>query len=200
MLGFVPASARTVLDVGSHLGGFGKALRDEDPGRVLWAVETDADAAQTAAAYYDRVIVGGYPEALADCEQSFDCIVFNDVLEHMVDPWATLRATTAHLSTTGVVVASIPNVRHIKIVANLLLRGDWTYTDMGILDRTHLRFFTARTIRTMFSDSGFAVDRIEGISPIGHLRSPIWRCLSFLLGDMAYTGFAVTAFPLGVER
>jgi 2-polyprenyl-3-methyl-5-hydroxy-6-metoxy-1,4-benzoquinol methylase len=195
MLPFLPTGVSTVLDVGCHHGGFGKALRDAGTARTLWAVEADAGAAKIAETNYDRVIVGHYPDALADADMRFDCIIFNDVLEHMVDPWATLRATAAHLAPEGTVVASIPNVRHIKVVANLLLRGDWTYTDMGILDRTHLRFFTAKTIRALFTDCGFTVERLEGINPIGHLRSPFWRWLPLVLGDLAYTGFAVTGRP-----
>jgi 2-polyprenyl-3-methyl-5-hydroxy-6-metoxy-1,4-benzoquinol methylase len=184
-----------VLDVGCHHGGFGKALRSAGTAPTVWAVEADPEAAKIAEANYDRVIVGPYPDALADVDMLFDCIIFNDVLEHMVDPWATLRATATYLAPEGTVVASIPNVRHIKVVANLLLRGDWTYTDMGILDRTHLRFFTAKTIRALFADSGFKVERLEGINPVGHLRSPFWRWLPLVLGDMAYTGFAVTGRP-----
>jgi len=197
MLAFVPGPGGTVLDVGCHHGGFGKALRRDDATRVLWAVEADAGAAERARPYYDRVVVGAYPDALAGCGTRFDCIVFNDVLEHMVDPWSALRATAPYLSPTGRVVASIPNVRHVKVVANLALRGDWTYTDMGVLDRTHLRFFTAATIRTLFSDTGFTIERMAGINPVGHLRSRAWRFLPLVLGELAFTEFAVTARPSG---
>lgn len=195
MLPFVPHGGGTILDVGCHYGGFGKALRQDDPTRAVWGVEADENAAHIATPNYDRILIGHYPDVLECCDTRFDCIVFNDVLEHMADPWTTLRTSLAHLSPNGVVVASIPNVRHIKVVTNLVFRGDWTYTDMGILDRTHLRFFTADTIRSLFSDSGFSVCRLEGVNPIGHLRSRLWGVLPFVLGDFAYTGFAVTARP-----
>lgn len=195
MLPFVPTEARTILDVGCHFGGFGAALRRADPSRVLWAVEADADAATSARASYDRVIEGSYPDALAGIPTRFDCIIFNDVLEHMADPWRALRAAGEHLSTEGSVVASIPNVRHIKVVANLVLRGDWSYTDMGILDRTHLRFFTARTIRSLFSECGFVIERMEGINALGHVRFRYWKIFPLLLGELAYTEFAVIARP-----
>jgi 2-polyprenyl-3-methyl-5-hydroxy-6-metoxy-1,4-benzoquinol methylase len=197
MLAFVPADARTVLDVGCHLGGFGASLRRDDPSRRLWAVEADDQAAAAARAHYDRVLVGTYPEVLAGSDQTFDCIVFNDVLEHMVDPWAVLRATAPRLSAGGVVVASIPNVRHVKVVADLVVRGRWTYTDMGVLDRTHLRFFTARSIRALFADCGFAVERLEGINSLGHVRFRFWKVFPAILGELAWTGFAVRARPAG---
>lgn len=195
MLAFVPAGARTVLDVGCGPGGFGAALRRADPTRTVWAVEVSPDAVAEARPHYDRIIAGAFPEALAGAERRFDCIVFNDVLEHLVDPWATLRATVPHLGPGGTVVASIPNVRNIRVVADLVLRGRWTYTDLGVLDRTHLRFFTARTIRDLFADSGFAVERLQGINVTGSGRFRFGRAIRFALGEFAYTGFGVAAVP-----
>jgi 2-polyprenyl-3-methyl-5-hydroxy-6-metoxy-1,4-benzoquinol methylase len=196
MLAFVPGSARTILDVGGHSGGFAHTLRGDDPSRVLWGVEADAEVAALAGPQYDRLLVGPYPGALAGVDVRFDCIVFNDVLEHMVDPWTALRATVAHLAPDGVVVASIPNVRNVKVVLRLVVLGDWTYTDMGVLDRTHVRFFTRRTIRSSFAHCGFAVDRLEGINPVGGDRVLPAKVAPILLGDFAYTGFAVRARPL----
>jgi 2-polyprenyl-3-methyl-5-hydroxy-6-metoxy-1,4-benzoquinol methylase len=197
ILPFVPASARAVLDVGCGPGGFGAALRREDPSRLIWAVEEDGQAAAAAEPHYDRVVVGTFPMALCGEGARFDCVVFNDVLEHMVDPWATLRSTVPMLAPGGVVVASIPNVRNVRVVIDLVVRGDWTYTDLGILDRTHLRFFTSRTIRSLFEDCGFVVDALRGINALGHLRFPRRNVLPLLLKEFAYTGFAIRARPRG---
>ena len=195
MLSFVPAGARTVLDVGCGSGGFGATLRRAGSARTVWGVEILPDVATEAGPHYDRVLVGAYPDVLAGVERRFDCIVFNDVLEHLVDPWATLRSTVPWLAPGGSVVASIPNVRNVRVVANLVLRGDWTYTDSGVLDRTHLRFFTARTIRELFTDSGFVVDRLEGINVVGSGRFRFGRVLRHVLREFAYTGFGVRATP-----
>ena len=195
MLAFVPASARTILDVGCGQGGFGSALRRRDPTVELWGIEPDPEVASHAARHYDRLLVGTFPEALAGVPRSFDCVVFNDVLEHTADPWAMLRATVPLLTPGGAVVASIPNVRTISVVLDLVLRGNWTYRDLGVLDRTHLRFFTSRSIPALFAETGFVVDTIEGINPVGvsHLVGPrVWR---LLLGDFAFTGFGVRASP-----
>ena len=200
MLPYVPAAARTILDVGCHTGGFASTLRGDDPSRVLWGLEADPAAAASAGRRYDRLLVGAYPGALAGCDEQFDCIVFNDILEHVVDPWAALRAAIPHLSASGTVVASIPNVRNIKVVLRLVVLGDWTYTDMGVLDRTHVRFFTRRTIRSFFTDCGFVVGRLEGINPVGPDLVRSWGVSRVLLGDFAYTGFAVTARPMFKDR
>ncbi len=197
MLAFVPGTARTVLDVGCGPGGFGQALRQADPARKreLWAVEADPAVAAEAAPYYDTMVTGLFPEALAGRERTFDCIVCNDVLEHVADPWATLRATRPLLAPGGVVVASIPNVRNIRVVVDLVLRGRWTYTDIGIMDRTHLRFFTGASIRDLFSESGYTVEMIKGINAVGGSTFPGEATWRFLLRDFAYTGFAVRATP-----
>ena len=90
----------------------------------------------------------------------FDCIVFNDVLEHMSDPWSALEIAGDVLNNCGRVVASIPNVRHYTVLVPLLIKGRWTYHDVGILDRTHLRFFTRSTVRELFETTGWAVESI----------------------------------------
>lgn len=195
MLAFVPPAARSVLDVGCGPGGFGQSLRQDDPTRELWAVEVDEEVAAGAARFYDRLVVGTFPDALAGAGKTFDCVVFNDVLEHTVDPWAVLRATVALLAPGGVVVASIPNVRNVSVVADLVVRGNWTYRDIGILDRTHLRFFTSRSIRALFADSGFAVEEMSGINPVGESHFPGPRFWPLVLREFAYTGFGVRAVP-----
>lgn len=195
MIDFIPPAARSVLDVGCGPGGFGQALRQADPGRELWAVEADDHTAASASRHYDRLVTGTFPEALADTGRTFDCVVFNDMLEHTVDPWAVLRAAADHLAPGGTVVASIPNVRNIAVVADLVVRGNWTYREIGVLDRTHLRFFTARSIRALFADCGFAIEAMAGINPVGESHFPgpgFWRVL---LREFAYTGFGLRAVP-----
>lgn len=167
MMGFVPTVATTVLDIGCWRGSFGATLKRERSGTIVWGVEARADIADEASARLDRVLVGAYPEVLqaeAPLER-FDCITLLDVLEHLVDPWSALRTARSHLNPSGTVVASIPNVRNVQVVVQLL-RGRWDYVDAGILDRTHLRFFTRRSIVEMFESTGFKIDRIEPINLI----------------------------------
>ena len=96
-------------------------------------------------------------------DRSFDCIVFNDVLEHLADPQSALGAARGSLTAIGSVIASVPNVRHFTVTVPLVLYGRWTYRDRGILDRTHLRFFTRSSLIGLFDASGYLVDRVEAI-------------------------------------
>ena len=192
----VPLNARTVLDVGCGLGGFGYALRREDPTRTIWGIETNADAARAAEKHYDKILVGPFPDILDDCGLHFECMVFNDVLEHLEDPWAGLQRGVEQLTPNGTVLASIPNVRYLRTVLDLVLRGNWTYTDCGVLDRTHLRFFTKKTMMSLFHDCGLHVQTIRGIHWIGHSRFPLSRFLPAILGDFAYTDFLVAGSRL----
>lgn len=150
-----------LLEVGCSRGGFAAALR-RIPGRVgeLWGIEPHAGAAEEARKHFDHVITGLYPDDLPATEP-FDVIVFNDVLEHMVDPWATLTFTRRILIPGGLVVASIPNVRYWEVIWDLIVHGRWTYTETGPLDRTHVRFFTRSSACELLTTSGYEIERVE---------------------------------------
>ena len=160
---FVPMSVQRLLDVGCGRGGFGAALKQRRADLVVWGVEPTGAGAAVAATRIDHVVRGEFPDALRGADARFDCVTFNDVLEHMVDPAASLRAAAGMLAPEGVVVASIPNVRYVEVLSDLVLRGRWTYTDTGVLDRTHLRFFTKSSMAALFTENGY---RVRSVSPI----------------------------------
>jgi 2-polyprenyl-3-methyl-5-hydroxy-6-metoxy-1,4-benzoquinol methylase len=113
----------------------------------------------------DRLLAMPLEEALPLlADERFDCIVMNDVLEHLVDPWAALRQLRPLLSPAGVVIASIPNVRYFTVFKEYLLEGQWKYQRDGVMDRTHLRFFTRKSMVDLFQDSGYAMQSIVGIN------------------------------------
>jgi hypothetical protein len=113
----------------------------------------------------------------------------------MVEPEAALRHARALLKRGGSVVASIPNVLEYNTVRALLLDQDWRYVDAGVLDRTHLRFFTRKSIARLFEATGYAIDRLDGINRFG--RSRLLRLVNLLTAgrfeDMNYVQFAVVA-------
>jgi 2-polyprenyl-3-methyl-5-hydroxy-6-metoxy-1,4-benzoquinol methylase len=111
-----------------------------------------------AATRLDGVINGRFPDDAPD--RAFDCVVFNDVLEHLDDPWRVLRETSSLVAPGGSVVASIPKVRHYSVLLPLALHGRWTYRDSGILDRTHVRFFTRATMVELFETTGWRVEAV----------------------------------------
>jgi 2-polyprenyl-3-methyl-5-hydroxy-6-metoxy-1,4-benzoquinol methylase len=207
MLAFIPNAAQSLLDVGCATGRFGAAIRERHPATELVGVEPDPLAAERAAPFYDRVVCGEFPDVVPSLMRSggFDVIVFNDVLEHMADPNEALDAARNLLSPTGVVVASIPNVRHITATGPLLLRGEWRYRDYGILDATHLRFFTAKSIARLFSEDGWTILGLEPINRRRRINDPstaLWiKALGWAtLGrsdPFFVLQYAVTARPAG---
>jgi len=168
---FVPDVAR-LLDVGCHRGAFGETIARR--GCEVWGIEPDPAAAAVAESRLARVIVGFFPDDMTPGEP-FDCITFNDVLEHMVDPQAALAAAAEHLVPGGYVVASIPNIRQIEVLTALALHGRWDYAGWGILDRTHLRFFTKATMRELFEGAGFRVEQQTPINQGGAVGK--WKLL-----------------------
>jgi SAM-dependent methyltransferase len=200
LLPFVPAGVRRVLDVGAARGGFGKALKDRLQCEV-WGIEPNAQAAAAAAAVLDRVLPCPVEQALARLpDGAFDLVVFNDSLEHLPDPEATLKAMTAKLGADGRFLCSIPNVRYYKVLRDFVLRGEWEYADEGVMDRTHLRFYTHKSIRRMFERLDCELLALQGI----HGRDRLGlRLLSLLtLGrtwDLRYKQFACLARPTRLD-
>ncbi len=166
MLQFVPESSRTVLEVGCDTGRFGALLRRRNRALELVGVEPDPEAARQAESVFDRVARGTFPAVAQSVKRpgGFDVVVFNDVLEHMANPEVALCAAREVLSLSGLLVASIPNVRHVSAVGPLVVRGEWRYTEIGILDTTHLRFYTAKSIRRLFDENGWDVVRLDPLN------------------------------------
>ena len=96
----------------------------------------------------------------AEIPERFDYIIMGDVIEHLLDPWTAVRNMRELLVPGGSIIASIPNVAHITNLYNML-SGSWTYEDMGLLDRTHLRFFTKSEIVKMFEEADLVIDDIR---------------------------------------
>ncbi|HYZ10695.1 MAG TPA: glycosyltransferase [Actinomycetota bacterium] len=149
--------SKKVLDVGASTGYVARALRGR--GCTVTGLEIDPEAAKQAAKYCDRMIVGDVEEL--DLEETFpadrfDVVIFGDVLEHLVDPAGVLLRTAAVLAPGGYVVASIPNITHGSVRLSLMA-GQFRYTETGLLDRTHLRFFDRRGVEELFEDTGYAV-------------------------------------------
>ena len=209
MLPFVPAGSQRVLDVGCGRGNFGEALKQARQIEV-WGLEPVAAAAAEAATKLDRVIEGIFTSEADLPPASFDAICFNDVLEHLMDPAEALRFARTLLKPGGAVVTSIPNIRHFQAMWEIVVRGEWCYRDSGTFDRTHLRFFTRKSILALFADSGFTVEKIEGLNPYwsdGSEKSPRWRNFKIInaltlnaIADMKYLQFAVVARPANVAR
>lgn len=190
----VPREIKTILDVGCGQGAFLKLVK-EQTGAEAWGIEMEPDVAEVAKKYADKILTGKIENLTNSIPDAyFDCIIFNDVLEHLLDPTETLKLIRPKLSGNGIVIASIPNVRYFGNLYELLLKKDWEYKDSGILDTTHLRFFTKLSMKRMFEDAGYKLIRQEGIKKITSWRFRLLNLLTFgFLDDTKYLQFACIA-------
>jgi len=197
MLGFVPSGARSLLEVGCGSGAFGHLIKKTLADCEVWGIEPDPSAAAVAQGRLDNVINGTFP-AGADAIQGkrFDVICFNDVLEHLANPEKALMATKEFLTDGGVVVASIPNILYFYQILEIVLEQDWRYQVAGILDNTHLRFFTKKSIVRLFESSGFEIDEIKGINSCYGIKYRVANLITLgRLIDWKYIQFGVRARP-----
>ncbi|NJL61975.1 MAG: methyltransferase domain-containing protein [Methylacidiphilales bacterium] len=154
-------SGKRVVDFGCATGYFAQLLMSK--GCKVTGVEINPDAAKSAEEYCEEVIVAdldfvSIPDILK--HEHFDVAIFGDVLEHLRNPWQVLRDVKQILKQDGYIVASIPNMAH-GAIRLALLQGRFDYMELGILDNTHLRFFTRESVENLFEDSGYLINLIE---------------------------------------
>lgn len=196
MLKYIPKEAKRTLEFGCGKGGF-SALLKQTNNVEAWAVEIDKESAKAAAKKLDKVINNDAHKAIDELPDNFfDCIIFFDILEHLVDPYSLLTSVKKKLTKNGVIVTSIPNIRYYRHLVDFVVHGNWDYKDKGILDKTHLRFFTYKSIVKLFNGLAFEISEIEGIHPTS---SRAFKLLNMLLlgaiWDIRYKHFAVVAKP-----
>ncbi len=179
LLPLVPESVSRLLDVGCGEGGFGALIRRYHPDVVVHGIETASHAAEKATTHYQRVFTGAYPDVLRGSAETYDLIAFNDVLEHMVDPWGALSEARRFLAPSGHIIVSLPNLANLESIAQLI-RGRFDYAESGVLDRTHLRFFTVKTARELVIGAGFVIEKQQFHWPV--LRPTVTR----FLGKLGY--------------
>lgn len=187
-----------VLEVGCGAGSFCRLLRERNSAVELWGIEPVAAAASAAESVVDRIFCEGVESCIESLpDKHFDSVVFNDVLEHLVEPWSVLRSLRGKLRDSGAVTASLPNIRHWSRIKQLWLDGDWTYQDDGLLDRTHLRFFTPQSMRSLFEEADYKVTRLEGLKrePLPWKFSLASRMLAVRMDEMRCIQYAVVASP-----
>ena len=160
MINFIGGNKK-VLDVGCATGYLARLLREK--GCSVIGIEINQKAAEIARSFCEEVIAVdlervSLAEILSD--RLFDVVVFGDILEHLRDPWRILQETHQVLAPSGYVVASIPNIAHGNIRLSLL-QGNFDYQEVGILDNTHLRFFTRKTLEELFFDTGYSIEATE---------------------------------------
>ena len=147
-----------ILDLGCGAGAVGRKLRESGKAAEVVGVELFSSAADQAALHYSKVYCGDIEQMTLPYNNYFDYVLCGDILEHLKDPCSVLRKIHGWLKDDGKLICSLPNVRHWSVLASLAFRGAWDYRDAGIMDRTHLRFFTRRSCVKMLQDGGFDVE------------------------------------------
>jgi 2-polyprenyl-3-methyl-5-hydroxy-6-metoxy-1,4-benzoquinol methylase len=164
---------RKLLDVGAADGLLSRRLTEL--GWRVTAIEGDPALAQAGARYCERMITLNLDREIPVGEGPFDVIVYGDVLEHLVDPLRILVELDRSLAPGGFVVISVPNIAHLWIRL-LLLFGRFDYLDRGILDHSHLRFFTERSLRAMLADAGLLIERFTATpAPLYQILPVSWH-------------------------
>ncbi|MEO0994631.1 MAG: methyltransferase domain-containing protein [Pseudomonadota bacterium] len=177
ILPHVPERAGRVLDIGCGAGATVALLRAERS--VAWAggVELDPDAGKRAEATLDRLWLGDLAGAPLEAEiapGSLDLVLCLDVLEHLVDPWEAVGRLSPLLAPSGRLIVSVPNVRNWKFLWRLAVHGDFRYREAGLLDRTHLRFFTHETARDLATAGGLVPLHVGSATAYGPVDLRRW--------------------------
>jgi len=172
----LPENYSRVLEIGCGEGYFRNNLSLD---HEYWGVEPTPEIAQRAKERLDKVLIGTYDEVANHIPSAyFDLVICNDVIEHMTDHDQFLQAIKSKMKPGGSLVASIPNVRHILNLFEVLVKKDWQYKNAGILDRTHFRFFTKKSLQRIIVDNGYESQQFIGINA--------YRADSFIKGLFAY--------------
>jgi 2-polyprenyl-3-methyl-5-hydroxy-6-metoxy-1,4-benzoquinol methylase len=165
----LPPSYSRVMDIGCGAGVTSKWLKQRRANVESVGVEIDVEAARQAGKVLDRVIVADIErdrDFINDFSGKIDLLLLLDILEHLQDPWSFLQRVKQVVNYKGCIIASLPNIRNMKVILPLVLDGQWRYSKSGLLDVTHLRFFTRRTILELFASAGLVVDRISPTGPV----------------------------------
>lgn len=187
MASFIPATYKCVLEVGCGDGGFSQTLK---PDAEVWGIEPYGVIKFPLYRSFSTT----YEEAYSDLPDNyFDLIVCNDVIEHLADHDGFFDSIKNKMKPGAALVGSIPNVRYYKNLREVLFARDWEYTDSGILDYTHLRFFTEKSLLNTINKHGFSIDIFERINGVSGFKLFILflNCITFgRSSDTRYLQFA----------
>lgn len=153
----IPVGKHSIIDVGCAAGRLGKKLRESGKVERLIGVEINEEAAEKARAWYDEVLIADLETDVLSHLSAFDYALCCDILEHVRYPDKLLTKLAALLKPNGFLIATLPNIRYWQILFDLAINGKWEYRNSGILDNTHFRFFTRRSLSFMFSKCNFRV-------------------------------------------
>jgi len=163
LIGAFDRPPRLVLDIGCAAGATGGLFKQRFPQSQVWGIEVNESAAKFAAERMDRVLIGKFEDFDLQAEGispgTLDGVILGDVLEHLYNPWAVMKALLPLLAADAQIIISIPNVRNLWLMAELA-QGYWKYEAAGLLDVTHIRFFTLAEFRRFLFETGYHVETL----------------------------------------
>jgi len=193
MAQFLPNEYSKVLEIGCNVGNFRQFVSKSCE---YWGVEPFEAAAIVAKTRIDNVLVGFYDDVAKEIPDNyFDLVIANDVIEHMEQPWNFLQSIKKKMTANASLVLSIPNVRYYPNLRELLFNKNWKYIDSGILDITHLRFFTEKSIISLLSENEFEIEMMKGINPVKVRR---WHLPNYWLAKIVF-GADIKFIQFGVR-
>lgn len=161
MVAWLPAEYSRVLEIGCADGKFREVL---NLSCEYWGIEPDHKTASLASQHLSNILIGTFLDVHDQLpDEYFDLIICNDVIEHMSDHDMFLEMIKCKMRQGAYLVGSIPNIRYIKTLYELLIKKEWNYSDMGVLDRTHLRCFTEKSFKETILNHKFVINRCQGI-------------------------------------
>ena len=154
----LPDFSKNVLDIGCGDGSTLKWLKSEQKCEKIYGIEISKDQSEKAKEFLDDIANINIEENYNFFpDKKFELILVLDTLEHLINPWDFLKNIKSKLTDDGFIITSVPNIRHYSILKNLFLFGNWEYDDSGILDTTHLRFFTKKSLNKLFKEQGLKI-------------------------------------------
>lgn len=197
MADFLPDKYEKVLEIGCAEGDFSVHLSSA---KEKWGVEMNIPSARIAASKLDKVLAGKYEEVIDNLPDGyFDLIICNDVIEHMADHDFFFESVKSKLKENGRLVLSIPNVRYIRNLGELLIQKDWKYRDQGTLDRTHMRFFTEKSIKEILREHGYIIEKFSGIKKCPNIAGKVIVTILSVLSAGYYSDINYLDFGMRVR-
>jgi 2-polyprenyl-3-methyl-5-hydroxy-6-metoxy-1,4-benzoquinol methylase len=183
MLVFIDRPPQRCMEFGCSGGGF-SALLKEKYGCETWGADIDRQSVEMAKTRLDRVFLGDAYEVIKELpDNSFDYLICNDIIEHLYSPERFFEEVKRCLTRDAILICSLPNVRHWKTFNRYFFLKDWKYKKSGILDYTHLRFFTKKSMKRAIKSWGFQLEKMKGIRPT---KSPFFYLFTLLTLGFIY--------------
>lgn len=191
---FITTTPRRTIEFGCGNGGFSELLKQKYKCEA-WGVDIDPDSVKNAEKVIDKAICGDAYEIIEILpEKHFDYVICNDFIEHIYSPEKFFKNLRKCLTDDAVLVCSLPNVRYFNHFKRYFFMKDWKYREEGILDNTHLRFFTKRSMKRSINEWGFQINLIKGLQPTKTVFFYFFNILSLnFIGDMRFIQYGFRA-------